>query len=167
MKRLYLTAVLTVPSEEGQKRIDEALEKQNSIISQETVYRDEDGKSREDWEDILSGKVPPGFADAEKEFYNNNTQISEIDENGYMQLDIEEIDYLFLDYLLPINQIVDIIDNQEFGSMITLKDSATIHVKEPVEVINYLIELSYMNSFQKFRVYIYTLFNKLKSIINK
>ena len=27
MKRLYLTAVVTVPSEEGQKRIDEALEK--------------------------------------------------------------------------------------------------------------------------------------------
>ena len=28
MKRLYLTAVVTVPSEEGQKRIDEALEKE-------------------------------------------------------------------------------------------------------------------------------------------
>ena len=28
MKKLYLTAVVTVPSEEGQKRIDEALEKE-------------------------------------------------------------------------------------------------------------------------------------------
>ena len=41
MKRLYLTAVVTVPSEEGQKRIDEALEKRNLGI--QNIFKDEKG----------------------------------------------------------------------------------------------------------------------------
>ena len=78
MKKLYLTAVITVPSEEGQKRIDEALEKQNFSMIQE-VFRDEHGHTRKFYEDV-AGKVPKGFAEAEKEFYNE-TQVSEIDES--------------------------------------------------------------------------------------
>lgn len=39
MKKLYLTAVITVPSEEGQKRIDEALEKESAGI--QNLFKDD------------------------------------------------------------------------------------------------------------------------------
>lgn len=142
MKRLYLTAVITVPSEEGQRRIDEALEKQSYSTVQETVYRDEDGKSREDWEDILSGKVPNGFAEAEKEFYSKN-QSSEISEDGYMTLAPEEIDYAFLDFILPLREFVSVTDTLEFGSLVKEQDGTITHVQETAEEINYYIE--YLN----------------------
>ena len=120
MKRLYLTAVVTVPSEEGQKRIEEALDKQNFSMIQD-VYRCEQGKSREDWQDILGGKVPKGFDEAEKEFYKNNSS-SEIDEDGFIELAPEELEYEFLDYLVPLKNIIDVTDTQEIGSIIILKN---------------------------------------------
>ena len=46
MKKLYLTAVITVPSEECQKRIDEALEKET--LGVQNIFRDDYGRSRGD-----------------------------------------------------------------------------------------------------------------------
>ena len=161
MKRLYLTAVITVPSEEGQKRIDEALEKQNLSMIQETVYRDENGKSREDWEDILSGKVPNGFAEAEKEFYSAN-QSSEISEDGYMALTPEEIDYAFLDFVLPLREFVSVTDTLEFGSLVKEQDGTITHVQETAEEINYYIEYLNRSKWQVFKDNINSLFRRIK-----
>lgn len=140
MKKLYLTAVITVPSEEGQKRIDEALEKQNFSMIQE-VFRDEHGHTREFYEDV-AGKVPKGFAEAEKEFYNT-TQVSEISEDGYMTLAPEEIDYAFLDFVLPLREFVSVTDTLEFGSLVKETDGTITHVQETAEEINFYID--YLN----------------------
>ena len=144
MKRLYLTAVVTVPSEEGQKRIDEALEKQN-LPSSQSVFRDEQGKSREDWKTILGDeKVPDWFAQEEEEFYKTNLN-SEIDENGFMNLAPEELEYEFLDYLVPLKNIIDVTDTQEIGSIIILKNGMSVHVEETVEHINFMIYMLTMS----------------------
>ena len=143
MKRLYLTAVITVPSEEGQKRIDEVLEKQNFSMIQD-VYGCEQGKSREDWQDILGGKVPKGFDEAEKEFYSKSPN-SEIDEDGNMFLKPEELEYEFLDYLVPLKNIIDVTDTQEIGSIIILKNGMSVHVEETVEHINFMIYMLTMS----------------------
>ena len=144
MKRLYLTAVVTVPSEEGQKRIDEALEKQN-LPSSQSVFRDEQGKSREDWKTILGDeKVPDWFAQEEEEFYKTNPS-SEIDENGFMNLAPEELEYEFLDYLVPLKNIIDVTDTQEIGSIIILKNGMSVHVEETVEHINFMIYMLTMS----------------------
>ena len=142
MKRLYLTAVVTVPSEEGQKRIDEALEKQNFSMIQE-VFKDEHGHTREFYEDI-SAKLPNGFVEAEKEFYSKNPS-SEIDENGFMNLAPEELEYEFLDYLVPLKNIIDVTDTQEIGSIIILKNGMSVHVEETVEHINFMIYMLTMS----------------------
>ena len=142
MKRLYLTAVVTVPSEEGQKRIDEALEKQNFSMIQE-VFKDEHGHTREFYEDI-SAKLPNGFAEAEKEFYSKSPS-SEIDEDGNMFLKPEELEYEFLDYLVPLKNIMDVTDTQEIGSIIILKNRMSVHVEETVEHINFMIYMLTMS----------------------
>jgi len=144
LKRLYLTAVVTVPSEEGQKRIDEALEKQN-LPSSQSVFRDEKGRSRADWETILGDeKVPDWFAQEEDEFYKTSPS-SEIDENGYMNLAPEELEYEFLDYLVPLKNIIDVTDTQEIGSIIILKNGMSVHVEETVEHINFMIYMLTMS----------------------
>jgi len=144
LKRLYLTAVVTVPSEEGQKRIDEALEKQN-LPSSQSVFRDEKGRSRADWETILGDeKVPDWFAQEEDEFYKTNPS-SEIDDDGNMYLKPEELEYEFLDYLVPLKNIIDVTDTQEIGSIIILKNGMPVHVEETVEHINFMIYMLTMS----------------------
>ena len=104
MKRLYLTAVVTVPSEEGQKRIDEE----------------------------------------EKEFYKANPK-SEITKDGEMFLQNHELEYEFLDYLVPLKNIIDVTDTQEIGSIIILKNGMSVHVEETVEHINFMIYMLTMS----------------------
>lgn len=142
MKRLYLTAVVTVPSEEGQKRIDEALEKQNFSMIQE-VFKDEHGHTREFYEDI-SAKLPNGFVEAEKEFYSKSSS-SEIDENGFMNLLPEELEFDFIDYLVPLKKVLDVTEAPEIGSYLELKNGMSVHVEETVEHINFMIYMLTMS----------------------
>ncbi len=149
MKRLYLTAVVTVPSEEGQKRIDEALEKRNLGI--QNIFKDEKGRSRADWETILGDdKVPDWFEQEEKEFYKNNPS-SEINENDEMFLENHELEYEFLDYLVPLKNIIDVTDTQEIGSVIILKNGMSVHVEETVEHINFMIYMLTMSWWDKLK----------------
>ena len=159
MKRLYLTAVITVPSEEGQKRIDEALEKQNFSMIQE-VFRDEHGHTREFYEDV-AGKVPKGFAELEKEFYSKN-QSSEISEDGYMTLAPEEIDYAFLDFVLPLREFVSVTDTLEFGSLVKEQDGTITHVQETAEEINFYIEYLNRSKWQIFKDDFNSFFRRIK-----
>ena len=159
MKRLYLTAVITVPSEEGQKRIDEALEKQNFSMIQE-VFKDEHGHTREFYEDI-SAKLPHGFVEAEKEFYSKNPS-SEIDENGYMSLNPEEIDYAFLDFILPLREFVSATDTLEFGSLVKEQDGTTTHVQETAEEINFYIDYLNRSKWQIFKDDFSSFFRRIK-----
>ena len=159
MKKLYLTAVITVPSEEGQKRIDEALEKQNFSMIQE-VFRDEHGHTREFYEDV-AGKVPKGFAEAEKEFYNE-IQVSEIDENGFMNLDPDEIDCAFLDFILPLREFVSVTDTLEFGSLVKEQDGTITHVQETAEEINFYIDYLNRSKWQVFKDDFNSFFRRIK-----
>lgn len=141
MKRLYLTAVITVPSEEGQKRINEALEKESSSIQK--VFRDDYGRSREDYEE-MNLRLPSYFDEEEKEFYKVNPK-SEISEEGEMFLQNHEIEYEFSDYLVPLKSIIDVTDTQEIGSIIILKNGMSVHVEETVEHINFMIYMLTMS----------------------
>ena len=159
MKRLYLTVVAVVPSEEGQKRIDKALENKD-IDFIEDVFRDEHGHTREFYQDV-AGKVPEGFSEDEKEFYKNRTS-SGINENGEIFLEKEELEYEFYDYLLPIKNIIDITDNPEIGSTIILKNGMSVNVSETVEDINTYLYVLEMSWFDKLKAYVSNLFNKNK-----
>ena len=160
MKKLYLTAVITVPSEEGQKRIDEALEKRNLGI--QNIFKDEKGRSRADWETILGDdKVPDWFEQEEKEFYKSNPS-SEINENDEMFLENHELEYEFLDYLVPLKNIIDVTDTQEIGSIIILKNGMSVHVEETVEHINFMIYMLTMSWWEKLKFRFSNFFAKNK-----
>ena len=155
MKRLYLTAVVTVPSEEGQKRIDEVLEKQNLSMIQE-VFKDEHGRTREFYEDI-SAKLPNGFVEAEKEFYKNSSS-SEINENGFIELAHEELEYDFTDYLVLSKHIVDFTDAPEIGSYLELTSGKVVHVEQTVEEINLYLTMLELSWWEKFKIRFSNLF---------
>lgn len=156
MKRLYLTAVVTVPSEEGQKRIDEALEKRNLGI--QNIFKDEKGRSRADWETILGDdKVPDWFEQEEKEFYKNNPS-SEINENDEIFLENHELEYDFTDYLVLSKHIVDFTDAPEIGSYLELTSGKVVHVEQTVEEINLYLTMLELSWWDKFKIRFSNLF---------
>lgn len=144
MKKLYLTAVVANPSEEAQEKIDQAIENQSNFNS---VFRDTSGKSREDWEDILSGKVPKSFLEEEKEYLNSKNLI--IDEDGYVHLSLDDVDYDFKDYVIFVSEISDVLEADNFGSIITKKDGTEVHVQELVEEVNFYIDYVHMSWLEK------------------
>ena len=158
MKRLYLTAVITVPSEEGQKRIDEALEKESSGIQK--VFRDDYGRSRGDYEE-MNMRIPSYFDEEEAEFYKNSPK-SEISEDGYMTLPPEELDYAFLDFVLPMREFVSATDTLEFGSLVKEQDGTTTHVQETAEEINFYIDYLNRSKWQVFKDDFNSFFRRIK-----
>ena len=132
MKKLYLTAVITVPSEEGQKRIDEVLEKET--LGVQNIFRDDYGRSREDYEE-MNMRIPSYFDEEEAEFYKKSPK-SEISEDGYMTLAPEEIDYAFLDFILPLREFVSVTDTLEFGSLV--KDNIVTLCTVKFDLSNYV-----------------------------
>lgn len=158
MKRLYLTAVVTVPSEEGQKRIDEALEKRNLGI--QNIFKDEKGRSRADWETILGDdKVPDWFEQEEKDYYKNNPS-SEINENDEIFLENHELEYDFVDYLLPLKNFFDMRDAPEIGSYIKTVDGEIVHVEQTVEEINLYLTMLELSWWEKFKIRFSNLFER-------
>ena len=160
MKKLYLTAVVTVPSEEGQKRIDEALEKESAGI--QNLFKDEKGRTRSDWETILGDeKVPDWFAEEEAEFYKSSSK-SEISEDGFMHLDPDEIDYAFLDFILPLREFVSVTDTLEFGSLVKEQDGTITHVQETAEEINFYIDYLNRSKWQALKDTFNSFFRRIK-----
>ena len=156
MKILYLTAVDTVPSEEGQKRIDEALEKENSGI--QSIFRDDYGRSREDYEE-MNLRIPSYFDDEEKEFYKANPK-SGITEEGEIFLNQEELEYSFSDYILRLDHFLDATDDQEIGSIVSTTTGKYIHVEETVEQINLYITYLNLSWFERLKISVSKLFSR-------
>jgi hypothetical protein len=158
-KLLYITAVSTVPSHKGEEKIKKAVEqisKRNG--NPDAVYRDESGRSREDWEDIMGGKVPNGFSEAEKEFYGD-TQVTE---DGNIFLQPEELEYEFIDLVLPKASIDFIIDHEEIGSLIYTKAGNVVHVEENCEELFYYIGLLEMSWFDRIKNSVLAFFARFK-----
>ena len=147
MKILYLNNVITIPSEEGQKRINKALEDHGSSGLEE-VYRDEHGHTREFYEDV-AGKVPRGFAQEEKDFYKIKMS-SGINEDGTILLMEDEVDYDAKPCIINLEDFSTAIDNESIGSVIYLKDGSEIWVVESSYEIGEYIEHLHRSFWQKF-----------------
>ena len=70
---------------------------------------------------------------------------SGITTNFDMYLNPEELEYEFLDYLVPLKNIIDVTDTQEIGSIIILKNGMSVHVEETVEHVNFMIYMLTMS----------------------
>mgnify|MGYP006943701127 FL=1 len=136
IKTILLNAIVTVPSEEGQKKIDEALERENLGVTQ--VFRDEHGHTREFYEDV-AGKVPKHFEQEEKEFYKNNAG-SEIDEDGNILLKEFELEELTVPTFIPLDNIDSFVATLEGTTRIYTKNGIAYDVVEDVFEIDSYIE---------------------------
>ncbi len=160
-KLLYITAVATVPSHKGEEKIKKAVEQINKKGGNpETIFRDSNGRSREDWEGILNGKVPEEFAELEKDFYSNTV---EADEEGNIFLNPEELEYEFMDLVMPKDSIDFILDHEEIGSLIYTKAGNVVHAEETCEDLFYYIGLLEMSWWEKIKISVLSFLRRIKN----
>ena len=161
IKTILLNAIVTVPSEEGQKKIDEALERENLGVTQ--VFRDEHGHTREFYEDV-AGKVPNHFEQEEKEFYKNN-QGSEIDIDGNILLQESELEELTVPTFIPLDNIDSFVATLEGTTRIYTKNGIAYDVVEDVFEIDSYIELLSMSWVEKQLAYFQSFLRRIKNKI--
>lgn len=160
-KLLYLTAVATVPSHKGEEKIKKAVEQINKKGGNpEAIFRDNNGRSREDWEGILNGKVPEEFAELEKEFYGDSSVT--LDEFNNVYLEPEELEYEFIDLVLPRESVDFIIDHEEIGSLIYTKAGNVVHVEENCEELFFYIGLLDLSWWERFKTSVLSSFARKK-----
>ncbi len=159
LKTILLNTLITIPSEEGQKRIDEALEKDISGVRD--VFRDDHGRSREDYEE-MNIKIPKYFDDDEKEFYKNNPS-SEIDNNGNILLQESEIEELTVPVFIPIDNIDSFVATLEGTTRIYTKNGIAYDVVEDVFEIDSYIDLLNMSWIEKQLAFFQSFLRRIKN----
>jgi hypothetical protein len=156
-KNLYLTSVSLVPSHEGEKKIMKAAEKLKSRNKGTTggIYRDEYGRSEEDYENL---NIP-----LPKNFYKNiEDDDIEIDENDNIFLDPTELEYEYGDVIVPLDSVDFVIDNPEIGSLIYTKAGNVVHVEETAEEVYFYMTLMQMSGWERFKSYVLAFFARFK-----
>lgn len=119
MKLLYLTALNAVPTEEGQKRIEKAVKKSKNSDNDEYKH------GSKAWYESLGVAVPKDLEE--------DDEVDEITEDGYMNLPLEEIEYEYSDLLLNLDDFSSCEDNPVFGSHLYTKTGEIFHVEETCE----------------------------------
>jgi hypothetical protein len=156
MKTILLHALITVPSEEGQKKIDDALER--DITGNREVFRDDHGRSREDYEE-MNIKIPKYFDEDEKEFYKNNPT-SEIDIDGNIFLQESEIEELTVPMFIPLDNIDSFVATLDGTTRVYTKSGIVYNVAEDVFEIDSYIELLSMSWWEKLKLSFQSFFRR-------
>jgi hypothetical protein len=129
INHLKLTGVIQIPSEIGQEKIDQTLKNLNSKSS---TYRDEYGRSAEDYEDL---NIP-----LPKDFYKEDTVSPlDIDEDGYVKLMPEDFSDAYVEVRMPVESIDFYMGTSKSGSIIYTKAGNSVFVKEQIQDIENLI----------------------------
>lgn len=112
MKLLFLSSIITVPNDKGEKRIKKVLSKSE----------EGDFTLSKEWY-TEQGLKPP--LDAEEE----------INEDGTLLLKEDEFKYDFVDCIVRLEDFSSCIDNEKMGSVLYLRDGSELWVNESSEEI--------------------------------
>lgn len=130
---LLLTEVITVLNEKGEKRL-------NKNTSNKTAT-DENGRDAE-WYRELNIR-PPKYLEEQE---------SEIDEDGFMKLNDDELEFKFLATIIDSSEFLMATNDEEgFGSTITLKNLFTIKVEEDIDDVYGQILYNERGWFERFK----------------
>ena len=163
IKTILLNTIVTIPSEECQKKIDDALERESSGIQK--VFRDDYGRSREDYEE-MNLRLPRYFDEEEKEFYKNNAG-SEIDEDGNILLQESELEELTVPTFIPLDNIDSFVATLEGTTRIYTKNGIAYDVVEDVFEIDSYIDLLNMSWFDKQLAFFQSFFRRCRNYVLK
>lgn len=158
-KNLYLTSVSLVPSHEGEKKIQKAAEKLKSRGqgTSSKVYRDEYGRSEEDYQD-MGIPLPKNFY---KDIEDYDDDI-EIDENDNIFLQPDELEYEFGDAIVPLDAVDLVVDSPEIGSFVHTKAGNIVHVEETSEQIYFYMTLMQMSWWERFKTSVQSFFARIQ-----
>lgn len=144
MKILNLTAIHTVPNEDGQALINRATQTDNKDKDPNSLpkswYRDQ-------------GLRPPDDAEDDE---------PEIDEDGMIQLKEEHLEDIALDLSIPLNNIDSYVEYANGGTLIYTKNGTQYHVVEETFEIDSYIEWITMSWFEKRKALFLRFFRQLK-----
>lgn len=135
MKLLYLTLLNPKPTAEGEERIKKAIKKDKRHNDDDEAVRGSAG-----WFRSL-GITPPEDLEEDDE--------DEIDEYGYMNLPINEIEYDFQDLVLNLDEFSGCEENIVIGSQLYTKSGEIFHIEETPEQIFYYIRVISMPWYKK------------------
>lgn len=133
-KLLVLTKLVNKVNEKGQTRITEALEKKSQL--------EEEGLTPEFYDKL--GLIPPKSKDRK----------GEIDEEGNIRLEIDEIDDIAVDVIFRLSEFQSAEEGDYEGSIVTLKSGLEFDVMESAIEIQLQIEELEMTLFDKIKNYI-------------
>jgi len=136
MKLLFLTAVTTIPTEEGQKRIQKAVKKNRNSDGDEDFAKP--GTSA--WFKSMNITPPSDLEEDETE---------EIDENGYMLLPEDEVEYEFNDLIIDLEEFQSCVETSMISSILTTKSGDIYEIEETPEMIYYMIHMISRPWYQK------------------
>lgn len=141
MKLIYLTAITTAPTEEAEKKIEEAGKKQK--------IRDDETLSKE-WYRQQGLKPPPDAPDE--------------DEFGNVILEDEDLEEVLIPVSIPLDNLDSWAATIDGDTIVYTKGGIFYHVEESVWEIDAYIELNTMSWFRRnylfFKSFLANLFNK-------
>jgi hypothetical protein len=127
MKQLYLSKVVQIPNEKGEATIERVINRSKGINGRD------DGYGRDiNWY-LDNNMKPPSYLFDE-------TEEVEINEDGEILLNEHELDFDFLDYILPLKHYFSAEDSLSFGCIITDTQGEQHHVTQTTEEIYSYLE---------------------------
>jgi len=128
MKLLFLTAVTAIPTEEGQKRIQKAVKKNRNSDGDEDFAKP--GTSA--WFKSMNITPPDDLEEDEEE----------IDENGFMFIPEDELEYEFSDLVLDMEEFQSCVETSMISSILTTKSGDIYEIEETPELVYYMIHMA-------------------------
>jgi len=144
MQILNLTAISTVPNEEGEALIDKAMK---------PTKKDKDpNKLSKEWF-REQGLVPPDDAEDDE---------PSLDEDGMIHLKEEHLQEIALDLSIPLKNIDSYVESSDHGTLIYTKSGIQYHVVEETFEIDSYIEYITMGWFKRNKILFFNFFRRIK-----
>jgi len=158
MKVLYLSKVIRFPNELGEATIEKAIKKSNGNTDNRDMY----GRDAEYYRK-LNLPVPEHLLESENE-------VPEISENGKIFLPVEQLDFEFLDFILPLKHFFSAEDTLELSCIVKDTLGKKHHVAQMAEEIySYIVFINrpwYVKIADYIRFYWNKIFGKKELEIN-
>jgi len=141
---VYLTEVVTVLSEKGEKRLNS--------VNNKGQAKDENGYTAEWFRDM--GIRPPKHLEEQENIDDSNDE--------YIELKEGEFTYQFVEIIVDLQKIYKVTNVDDFGSIIELDNGEAVRIEETVEDVFFIIAYAQRGWFEKLKDSVSIFFRRIK-----
>lgn len=140
---IFLTEVVTVLSEKGEKRLNK--------VNAKTKSDDDEGGMPLEWYLENNLKPPKHLKEQEDEY----------DSDGYIELKEGEFAYEFVEIIVDLQRIYKVTNVDDFGSILELDNGEAVRIEENVEDVFFIISYAQRGWFEKLKESVFTFFRRI------